>query len=184
MLILAAQLERDTNLQSFFEFLSGCIGTETDGASMGVAMCDKLSGALTLNLGMVNVSGGVADAVIDIRFPVTADGSQITAALAAKAASFGVSSETLRLKPPLYVPADSELVTRLMHVHGMFRSDPCIPRATGGGTYARIMGGHCVAFCGMGENEHQPNERVAVDEFMECAKVYAQALFNLAIRQA
>ena len=181
MLSFAARAEREARLKSFFAFLSECIGRETDGASMGVSVRDELSGALTLNLGMVHAADGSAYADIDIRYPVTADGNRLVSALAEKAGLYGVSGETIRLKPPLHVPADSELVTRLTGAFEMFRKTPCIPCYTGGGTYARIMDGHCVSFCGMGENEHQPNERLSLEEFMECAQVYAQALYSLAM---
>ena len=69
-------------------------------------MEDKLSGKLTLNLGMINVDGESGEAVIDIRYPVSVDKEQVLARIEEVAAQDGIEVDVLTYQPPLYVPED------------------------------------------------------------------------------
>ncbi|HXX55048.1 MAG TPA: Sapep family Mn(2+)-dependent dipeptidase, partial [Methanoregula sp.] len=53
-------------------FLCRNLAKETDGKSFGLATSDEVSGALTLNAGMIETRGNLLVVTLDIRYPVTA----------------------------------------------------------------------------------------------------------------
>ena len=57
-----------------WSFVDQKIGLELDGSSLGLRREDAVSGPLTVNLGVAEQDNGVCRAVLDIRYPVTADG--------------------------------------------------------------------------------------------------------------
>ena len=71
-------------------FLQKHIGVELDGASMGIRQQDDESGPLTLNLGLVHADASLCTAAIDIRYPVTSDGSAIIETIQKTARAEGV----------------------------------------------------------------------------------------------
>ena len=83
----------------------------------------------------------------------------------------------------LYVPKDSELVSKLVKVYEAQTGDKREPIAIGGGTYAKEFP-NMVAFGPVFPGEpdviHQPNERVAVEQLIRAAQVTAAAMYELA----
>ena len=84
---------------------------------------------------------------------------------------------------PLYVPAESELVTTLMDVYNNAMNTKLEPIAIGGGTYSRCLS-NCVAFGPLfpGEEQtiHMPNECVDLDNLKLMTAIYMDALYRLA----
>jgi len=177
------EIETNAAIKTFLAFAVKCIGSEWDGLSMGVKMSDEESGDLTANLGLFSIADGKCEATIDIRYPVTKVGKDVVLALDHTAKENSVFGAVSSCGNPLYVPADSELVKKLSEAYEMHTGKPSIPKAIGGGTYAKSLpNGTCVAFGGVGGGAHQPNEYVNIDEFMECAKIIAQAMYNIAMK--
>lgn len=85
----------------------------------------------------------------------------------------------------LYVPKDSELVTKLMKVYKEETGRDDQPMAICGGTYAKHFP-NMVAFGPMfPEDEatiHQPNERVEIDKLIKSVQLYAVAMYELALK--
>jgi len=183
MLATLVKVETNPEIKKFLTFANDCIAFEFDGDSLGVKMRDEESGELTVNLGLFQVADGKCEATIDIRFPVTKTGKEVIDKLNAAAKANGVCGAISgRLAEPLYVSAESELVKKLSDAYEMFRGEPSIPKAIGGGTYAKALpNGTCVAFGGTGGGGHQPNEYVDIDAMVECAKIIAQAMYNIAM---
>ncbi|WP_312634563.1 dipeptidase PepV [Oscillibacter sp.] len=164
-------------------FLAEKIGMETDGSSLGLALEDDMSGALTFNLGVIAGEETGLTCRVNYRYPVTKSlkdcGPKFQAEL--EAAGFEVVEQTH--KESLYVPPESELVTTLMRVYqeetGL--SDP--PKSIGGGTYAKAMP-NVVAFGpvfpGDEVREHKPDEFIEVDRLMQNAQIIARAMYELA----
>jgi len=184
MLSTLEKIETNASIKKFLTFAVNCIGSEYDGLSLGVKMSDEESGDLTANLGLFQIADGKCEATLDIRFPVTKSGEDVVAILDKTAQENGVYG-TLggRIASPLFVSAESELVSKLSDAYEMFTGKPSIPKAIGGGTYAKSLpNGTCVAFGGVGGGGHQPNEYVDIDDFMDCAKIIAQAMYNIAVK--
>lgn len=83
----------------------------------------------------------------------------------------------------LYVPKDSELVTKLVRVYEAETGDKREPVAIGGGTYAKEFP-NMVAFGPVFPGEpdviHQPNECVEVEKLMRALEITAAAMYELA----
>lgn len=166
-------------------FLDETIGLGFDGARMGIACNDTQSGALTLNLGVINMNAGKDSAVIDIRYPVTCDGKTIFEKIARKAALYGVKANLISDSAPLFVDESSVLIAKLKHAYKTVTGEEAELYSSGGGTYARVLGNRGVAF-GPGTktlsyyNIHGADEFIEIDEFMKHCEICLQAIYELA----
>ncbi|MEG0961208.1 MAG: M20/M25/M40 family metallo-hydrolase, partial [Erysipelotrichaceae bacterium] len=100
--------------------------------------------------------------------------------LRCKANEYNMEVEEFDYLRPIHVPLDSELVKSLLgayrDVSGDVESQPYL---TAGATYARAFD-NCVAFGanfpGLLTTEHQPNEKVKIEQMMLSAQIYKEAL--------
>ena len=171
-------------LGGFPGFLSSAIGTETDGASMGVKQSDGPSGPLTLNLGLLHFGDCPAEAVLDLRYPVTGSGSGIFETIRDRAERAGLTAELLLDNKPLYFPEDHPLIALLQDAYRSVRGVPAELYATGGGTYAREIPGRAVAFGPFFPDEpdrrlHNSNENIDLGRFMEHAQICLAAMYRM-----
>ena len=161
--------------------LADAVSLESDGASLGCACEDEISGPLTNNMGILRLENGAWYATLDFRCPVTVDQEQLKAACAAHLPGIQVTVSTQ--KAPHHVPADSELVTSLLAAYEEESGLPGEAMAIGGGTYAKVLK-QGVAFGAVfpGEEElaHLANEYESIDSLMLAMKIYANALLKLA----
>ena len=83
---------------------------------------------------------------------------------------------------PLYVSADSFLVTTLLDIYNTATGQNARPLAIGGGTYSRCLP-NCVAFGPLfpdtEQTIHMPNERVSLDTLRTMTYLYLEALERL-----
>jgi succinyl-diaminopimelate desuccinylase len=171
-------------LGGFLRFLNGVFGTETDGASAGVKMCDGQSGPLTLNLGIVRADADGARADIDIRYPVTKDGAPIFSALQADAEQYGLTAELLYDNKPLFFPAEHPLIHLLQDAYRAVEGVPAELYSMGGGTYAREIPGRAVAFGAYFPDQpdvgmHTANEHLQLDRYLEHAQICLEAMYRM-----
>jgi succinyl-diaminopimelate desuccinylase len=164
-------------------FFCRTLGKETDGKSFDLALKDEVSGALTLNAGMIDAGPEHFRLTLDIRYPVTIGLDRVLGLVRAKARDGGFSVRVVKHQPPLHYPVDSELVTKLAGVYREATGDMTPPVAIGGGTYARRMP-NTVAFGpyrpGSKPPIHRQDECIAIDELVALAKIYARAIYALA----
>ncbi len=157
-----------------------CNSTGTD---FGINLRDEQSGSLTCNIGVLRtLEDGTLNATVDIRFPVSYNCDFMYDLLRSKTpAEFQV--KPWHVSDPLYVPAESELVTTLMEVYNSAMNTKLEPIAIGGGTYSRCLS-NCVAFGPLfpGEEQtiHMPNECVDLDNLKLMTAIYMDALYRLA----
>lgn len=181
---LLASVFSPAELGPFFTFLDRFIGFSHDGSALGIACSDGESGPLTLNLGLVQSSGGFAEAGIDLRYPVTRKGGPIFEAVRREAEEAGLSAELLSDDKPLYLPADSPLIRMLQDSYAGVTGKPAQLYATGGGTYARAMRGNAVAFGPFFPDEpdrrlHNANEHIDIDRFLLHAQICLEAMYRM-----
>jgi succinyl-diaminopimelate desuccinylase len=184
LICLLADVLPAEKLGGFFAFLRNAVGTETDGASMGVKISDEPSGALTLNLGILHADASSGEAKIDIRYPVTVNGEEIFEKIRSKAETAGIKAELLLDQKPLYFPADHPLVHLLQESYRAVKGVPAELYATGGGTYARAVPGRAVAFGPFFADEpnrrlHDSNESIDITRFMEHAQICLEAMYRM-----
>ncbi|TYB91906.1 MAG: dipeptidase PepV [Kosmotoga sp.] len=167
-------------LEDFIKKLSKRIGYETNGKSLGIAGSDEMSGALTVNLGTIEIKKSLIKAVINIRYPVFFNEPRIQSQL--KEALKGLDVVGGHHLEPHYVSPDSELVKILSEVYEKTTGNKAELLTTGGGTYARAVK-NAVAFGalfpGREETEHKPDERILIDDLMLLAKIYANLFYRI-----
>lgn len=170
-------------LGSVPSFVSHYIGTDHDGVMLGIKMSDKESGELTVNVGTVHIDEGYATCTMDIRYPVTADGGEILWKIQEKAKRERIHVKVLDHEPPLNIDKDSDLVRILSESYEAIMGEKPTLYATGGGTYARKLGGKGVAFGpvfpGEESNMHNANECLSVEKYFKHAQICLESIYNL-----
>ena len=173
----------DGPAERFVYALAERIGTEYDGAMLGIAAEDAYCGPLTVNLGAIEMEGGEISAKVDIRFPMSLEMEDVYEKAAACFAEKGIAAGKLHAQPPHYVPEDSELVAALQEVYAECFGEEarCMPCA--GATYARAFK-NSVAFGPVPAErpsvEHGPNEYIEIDDLVKLAEALACAIVRLA----
>jgi succinyl-diaminopimelate desuccinylase len=165
------------------EGLCETIGLAHDGAGLGIAARDELSGALTCNLGILRYNGLNLSAELDNRYPLGAEEPAMLSHASRALAPYGIIVSITRSHPPLHVPADSEVVRGLLEVYHEATGLPAYPVAIGGGTYSRAMPSTVafgINFPGDPDPCHMPDEYVDIEKFMLSVKIMARAIVRLA----
>ena len=167
-------------LSSFIDYASNC---ETNGRSLGLKMSDAVSGALTVNLGNVHIEGTEARAQFDIRYPVTVNGDYVLRQFRSVAENNHLTVRVLHHDRPLYVEKDSELVRLLADAYRTVTGEDAPLYTTGGGTYARKLGGKGVAFGPNFRDDdirmHNADESVDKENFLRHMQICFEALYRL-----
>lgn len=172
------------DLGSFLTFLSEKVGTEINGAAMGVQQSDEPSGELTLNVGIVDITANSACASFDIRYPVTVDGKEIIRTIQNSAEQVGLTMQVNENKLPLYLPENSPFIKLLQDSYFAVTGEKAEVYASGGGTYARALSGKGVAFGPFFPDEpdrrlHNANENIDIDRFMVHARICLEAMYRM-----
>ena len=164
-------------------FISHYIDTDTDGVMLGLKMRDRESGPLTVNVGTVHIDQGYATCTLDIRYPVTADGEMILEKLRKLGEREGIHVKLLEHNPPLKMDESADIVRILSDSYEAVMGEKPRLYSTGGGTYARKLGGKGVAFGPVFEGEesnmHNANECLSVEKFYQHAQICLEAIYNL-----
>ncbi len=164
-------------------FISHYVGTDCDGVMLGIKMRDKESGPLTVNVGTVHIDEGYATCTMDIRYPVTADGEEILRKITENAEREGVHVKVLEHTPPLNMDKDSDIIRLLSESYEAVMGEKPLLYSTGGGTYARKLGGKGVAFGpvfpGEESNMHNANECLSVDKYFKHAQICLESIYHL-----
>ena len=171
------------DFQQLVNFILEEIGNETNGKSLDILYQDEETGETTVNLGVLNYDGEEMSFTLDIRYPKNGDAEVIDDKVINRINSYNFDVLKKTNNKLLYVPKDSELVSKLVKVYEAQTGDKREPIAIGGGTYAKEFP-NMVAFGPVFPGEpdviHQPNERVAVEQLIRAAQVTAAAMYELA----
>ena len=185
LVLFLKELPLEGKLATAVHFLADKIGIEYDGKSLGIYLEDDLSGPLTNNFGVLNASETSMEVKLNYRYPVTKtyDDAGPIVLKAFEDAGFYLSGAVRKNR--LYMPAESDLIQRLMKVYtdctGDFESKP---KSIGGGTYAKMLP-NVVAFGpifpGDEVREHKPDEYMELSRLLDNANIIAEAMYALAI---
>ena len=171
------------DFQQLVNFILEEIGNETNGKSLDILYQDEETGETTVNLGVVKYDGEEMSFTLDIRYPKNGDAEVIDDKVINRINSYNFDVLKKTNNKLLYVPKDSELVSKLVKVYEAQTGDKREPIAIGGGTYAKEFP-NMVAFGPVFPGEpdviHQPNERVAVEQLIRASQVTAAAMYELA----
>lgn len=171
------------DLAEYIAFVNKAIGFETDGTSIGVGFSDEASGKLSLNAGVMAMDENSISLSIDIRYPVTIEGSKIIDILTSKASENSMEISKTEPVKPLYYPPEHPVIQKLQKVYKEQTGEEPKLLAIGGGTYAKAMP-NIVAFGpifpGKPDLDHQANEYIEVEDLLLNCKIYASAIYELA----
>lgn len=174
-------------LGSLIGFIDSAISVETNGNSLGIKMRDSASGSLTLCLSTVTVTENSASATIDVRYPVTMDSSAILYRIRKAAEKEGLSVKVLCHQKPLHLGEDSPQIELLKGAYKAVIGEEPKLYSTGGGTYARELGGKGVAFGPVFpddySNMHERDESLDEEKFFLHAQVCLQAMYEMIIKE-
>ena len=172
------------SLGELCEFLGKEIGSETDGKTLGIACEDEKSGKLTVNLGKIDIDENVSHAFLDIRYPVTADFTDILKQISAKADIYSLKIGICNHEPPLYADEKSPVIDILKKAYRTVTGEEAKIYSTGGGTYARTLRNRGVAFGPVFEgdtgNIHDVDESMDKENFFRHAQICLEAMYGFA----
>lgn len=172
------------NENSFIVRAAETVGADYDGKGMGIACSDEPSGKLTFNLGNIRENQGKIIFGMDVRYPVTKKSADIISVLEKTAESNGFELCVESDVAPIYMPEDDKLIRALCECYEEVTGEKAELYSTGGGTYARSLGGRGVAF-GMEFPDspptllHQANEGFGEDDLMRHAQICLAAMHRL-----
>lgn len=176
-------MEAFEGLKDTLSVLHYNLGMDLDGHHMGVDFQDEASGKLVLNLGKIQFTENTLETYINIRYPVTLQMEQVTEPIKKIFEEKGFDFEITAHDGPLYYPKDAAFIKKLMDVYAKETGDHSEPLAIGGGTYAKMMK-NIVAFGpllpGREDTLHQLDEYILIEDLMTCARIYANAMVELA----
>ena len=141
------------------------------------------TGETTVNLGIVYCDGEETYFTLDVRYPKNADPKVVDDTLINHINSYTFDVLRKNNHKILYVPKDSELVTKLVHVYEEETGEHLEPLAIGGGTYAKKfqnMVAFGPVFPGEADVIHQPDEHVEVEKLLRALQITAAAMYELA----
>ncbi len=173
----------DTDLKEDLDFLARTFPHgESDGASLGVKMSDEISGALTLNFGILSFNEQTLTVNFDMRCPICADDGRVRDITENVMLQHGFESDMTCPSRAHAVDAGSEPVKKALDIYEEFTGQRGTPMAIGGGTYVHdIPGGIAfgVEFPGRDYHMHGADEYASVSEMLLTAKMYAQLIIDL-----
>ncbi len=157
---------------------------DTDGAGLGLARKDEVSGALTFNTAMIKLDNGVCRLSFDLRYPVTLSGAELAEDFKKSAEKLGAKFFVDRDKKPLFVDPSSPLIKKLLEAYKKVTGSTAEPLSIGGGTYCRYLPNSVSfgpVFPGEPDVIHQPDENITLENLRKITHIYAEALMLLAV---
>lgn len=179
---LSRAMSPDSEKGRLVRALHRLFGDSWDGAAMGIACEDALSGKLSMNLGILNLDEDSCEFKVDVRAPVHIDLDVLWRTIRLTFEKYGMSPEYWQKRPALYVPKEDPLVCKLSDVFEETTGMDGTPIVIGGGTYCRDVQNFVSfgpVFPGEAEMAHQANEYIDLERFYQIAKIYAQAIYEL-----
>ena len=153
-----------------------------NGRALGIAMNDKLSGTLTVNFGVLELSETGFTANFDSRTPACADEIDLPGMIRAALEREGATLTGLTHSKCHHTPENSKFVQALMRIFEEYTGKPSRCMKTGGQTYAHGIPGGVAFGCampGINYNIHGANEFFGLQELIVSAKMFASAIIDL-----
>lgn len=167
------------------EFFDKYIGQDYNGNKLEICKKDE-SGILTLNLGQLYIDSNTENLKlgINLRIPINTEINFVKNKFIDKASKYKKLKVTYSgEKEHLLVPKDSKLVSTLTNIFNEITNQKEEPIAIGGATYARAFP-NCISFGANMPHEkdlcHQADENIKIDNLLISAKIYANAIYQLA----
>ncbi len=180
---LIAKAYGSNEIGDICNFINISLGSETDGCSLGLKTHCSVSGDLTVNLGCVHIEGNEARADFDIRYPVSISGESVYNQFRYAAKRHNINVKVIHHEKPLYIEKDSKLIKLLSGAYKAVTGEEAELYTTGGGTYARKLGGKGLAFGPAFKddevNMHNADESIDKEKFFTHAQICLEAIYRM-----
>ena len=152
------------------------------GESLGIKMSDEISGALTLNFGVLQLTEAGFTANFDSRTPICADTVDIKGITRATFVREGFGVADLTIYTSHHTPADTPFVQTLLRLYEDYTGEKGECLAIGGSTYVHGIPGGVAFGCGFPGAEngvHGANEFIELDHLMMSAKMFTEVILDM-----
>lgn len=159
------------------------------GKELGIDCEDSATGKLTCVLTRMSVHGNEWKGSVNIRYPVTAVGTEICKKLEKVFSQYGFEIIEMKDNPGYILDSSHQIVDLLNHIVCKNLDISLEPYTAKGGTYARKIPGPAVGYgpnCsephpfGKGRGTgHLPDEAVSIVGLQKAAEIYAEAIVSL-----
>ena len=105
------------DFQQMEDFILEMLGRETNGKTLGIYYKDDQTGETTVNLGVVQYSPEGMELSLDIRYPKNGSAKEVEEQVRKAAQKYQLEVLECETTPMLYMPIESELIQKLMHVY-------------------------------------------------------------------
>jgi succinyl-diaminopimelate desuccinylase len=171
------------DIADFISFFNKNAGMDVYGDSFGVGLEDEPSGKLSFNVGTILMNEDKVNVRLNLRYPVTFKLEDMMNPFNERLKGTGIRVEDFEHVAPLFYSEDHPLIKTLQNVYTEQIGQEAKLIAIGGGTYAKSMD-NIVAFGpllpGKPDTIHKPNEYIEVEDLILCAKIYGNAIYELA----
>ena len=175
----------DEDHNDFIDFYNKYIGFCLDGEKLGINFTDEASGKLVFNVGMAEMNEKAAGLTINVRYPVSMTGEDVYAGMAETLEKYNLGILKLKDQAPVYKDPEDPLIKTLVGIYQKHTGDTeSRPMVIGGGTYARAAENiiaYGAQFPGDEDLMHQKNECLSIERLMQMTKIYAEAIYKLAL---
>ena len=174
-------------MQEVLRFLNEKIGSEIYGESLGVSIEDSFSGKLTFNLGLLDFENDRMHIRCDCRFPVICDFERTSKIISGNFRKAGFEEKEFRYWNPTYLPRNHFLIQTLLDVYRKAtkdKSEPVVSSCISYATEVPNVAAFGMLFPGEREINYQANEFVDIENMVRAAEIYAEAICQLANKQA
>lgn len=169
----------------FIAFYNRHIGFYLNGEMLGIDFYDEPSGKLIFNVGMAEMNDKAGKLTINVRYPVTADADVLYANMMPFLEKYDLGVLKIKHQLPIYMDTDSPMIRLLTEIYRKHSGDEkSEPLVIGGGTYARAAANivaYGAQFPGDEDLMHQKNESLSIERFEQMTKIYAEAIYKLAV---
>lgn len=155
---------------------------DVNGAGLGVAMEDEISGRLTLAFSMLNVTEDQLEGDFDSRCPICANEDNMLKVVKQNMAAVGLTLENDSMRPPHHVDGNSHFVKTLLKVYEDYTGRKGECQSMGGGTYVHDLKNGVAFGAAMPETDnhmHGADEFAVLEELVVSAKIFAQVIVEL-----
>ncbi len=178
------QIFQQGQSKNFTQFITEAFSNETRGRSLGLAFNDDISGATTLNAGIITFdpeNGG--EVKVSMRYSVTYPFEEKMTACMNQLVESSFTVDVGSNSTPHHVDANDSLIQTLQEVYTNHTGEQAELLSIGGGTYARVLEkgvAFGMLFPGREDVAHQADEYVYIEDLVKATAIYADAISRLA----
>ncbi|OEF98082.1 dipeptidase PepV [Vulcanibacillus modesticaldus] len=176
-------LNKYININEWLDWTKSYLYHEYNGETLGIAFKDEITGALTVNPGILYMENGKVTLKLNIRYPVTYSFDEMVKTVEDKANAVNLSLVNVDNSKPHHVDNKHQLIRTLKRVYEEQTGEEAKLLSIGGGTYARALEVGVAfgpLFPGKIETAHQKDEHIEIDDLVKASAIYAQAIYELA----